>query len=176
MQCVNRTFWNTQTVPSSHPLLSPNTALIKPINLSARTRPTSTGTFLVSRSQRTLFTKARGPYPQADFHVISNSIGSRIDSRIGWFYCRFGRSGRLSLLNMFNVLNQLELANGNQRTIAMGHWQISQVGMGLKSPVGIWGGIWRNWSVSLTNHNERINLLMLAWCLSMQELFYSFQT
>ena len=39
--------------------------------------------------------------------------------------------GRLAILNMFNILGLLELANRNRSTIAVGRWQISLVGMGL---------------------------------------------
>ena len=41
--------------------------------------------------------------------------------------------GQLSLLNMFNGLNPLDLANGNRPTIAVGRREISPVGTGLKS-------------------------------------------
>ena len=41
--------------------------------------------------------------------------------------------GQLDLSNMFNILNPLELADGNRPTIAVGRQKIGQVGTDLKS-------------------------------------------
>ena len=60
----------------------------------------------------------KGPYPLANFHRIGSRIGGRIGrfcGRIGWFYHQLCNSR--PLLNMFDILDPLKLANGNRLTM-----------------------------------------------------------
>ena len=85
-------------------------------------------------------------YPHADSGKIGARIGgrtscrtsSRIGGRIGDSTAQSADSttdsviiGPLSLLNMFDILNPLELADGSQATIGVGQRQIGLVGTGL---------------------------------------------